>query len=141
MTIRAQLHKDLDVGVDSVDWAYVRSVSPNYLPVLVHSHSYLKSLNDALQRVKLLPPGSTPSLIDAVGRVVTGDTYISEGTSDALNATSIALRAAVSAVVRGERWASAVITRPPGHHCSHLTRINEAQMGFCVLNSAMQVKV
>ena len=137
VVIRNYLHANLDSGINAVDWEYVRAITPNLLPCLVHSRKFLKSLSDVLLLAQ--SHNNEPVLIDAAGRVVTGDTYVSEGTTYAISATSTALRVAVNAVLRGERLTAAVLTRPPGHHCSHLTRINEAQMGFCVLNTAMQV--
>ena len=86
-----------------------------------------------------LTDASQTLLIDAAGRADSGDTFVSRGTASAISASSAAIRAALNAVLRGDRFTAAVLIRPPGHHCSHLMRINEAQMGFCVVNTAMQV--
>lgn len=142
--IRLKLHEALD-AVGSADWAYVRAGADavSSLPALVHSGSYLRALDATLRSFDRHPPGMggpLPDLmsVDCSDLIPDGDTFVSEGTAAALLATCEALRVAVSAVLRGERLTAAVITRPPGHHCSHFTRLNQGQMGFCILNTAMQ---
>lgn len=143
VVIRNHLHRVLDRGINAVDWSYVRAAFPNLLPALIHSRPFLDSLGGAMRGLRESAEQGIvqdPLLVDAVGRVITGDTYITDGTIGAVGATSAALRAAVSALLWGDRLTAAVLTRPPGHHCSHLSRLNQAQMGFCVLNTAMQVR-
>ena len=138
--IRQFLHKHLNDGEGAVDWQYVHGVSPNFLPALVHSRQYLDVLGTTFRQIQSqLTDASQTLLIDAAGRADSGDTFVSRGTASAISASSAAIRAALNAVLRGDRFTAAVLIRPPGHHCSHLMRINEAQMGFCVVNTAMQV--
>jgi acetoin utilization deacetylase AcuC-like enzyme len=139
--IRALLHRIFDEGA-RVDWMYVRGVLPNLLPALVHCKSFLTELSNTLSSFSRASPGALlPRTVDGTGDD-DGETYVSAGTADALHATSEALRVAVNAVLRGENFTAAVITRPPGHHCSHFRRLyGGQQFGFCLLNNAMQASV
>jgi acetoin utilization deacetylase AcuC-like enzyme len=137
------LHRLFD-NAGSIDWAYVRSTLPNFTPSLAHSSTFLSELSSMLSSFMGATDSETNKLrvVDGERLGNDGETYVSAGTAGALHATSEAIRVAVNAVLRGDHMTAAAITRPPGHHCSHFTRLfGGQQFGFCLLNNAMQVSL